>query len=223
MTTQLDGTPGAAGSPITYNASATQTTFNDDANVSSYAVINGFGANDTIALTSNAQDLLAISSQGSNVALTVNNNGTVSSIVLQNVLGSGQVVYDLASFNALPVGNITFNGKEQPQGSNLDNLGGTVSTPATVDAGNGSFVFSDNTNIGSVVRINNFGAQDSLLLQNATASQVAVSSKGTDVTLVVNKGGTVSSVTLVNVVVSGAIVYDIDSFNALPVGDVTFL
>ncbi len=166
---------------------------------------------------------MAVSSQGNNVILTANNNGKVSSVVLQNIISSGQIVYDLASFNALPVGNISFNGTEQLQGSALDNLGGTLSAPATVDAVNGSFVFTDNAAAGSVVRITGFGTNDSLQWQNATASQVAVSSKGTDVTLVVNQSGTVSSVTLVNVVLSGTIVYDIDSFNALPVGDAAFL
>lgn len=146
----------------------------------------------------------------------------VSSIVLQNVISAGQVVYDVASFNALPVGNITFNGMELVQTNALDSSGGTLTSPASVDAGNGSFTFTDDALLPSVVRISGFGANDTLRWQNASANTVAVSSKGGDVVFVVNQSGTISSVTIVGVVPSGGIVYDINSFNALPVGNVLF-
>jgi len=72
------------------------------------------------------------------------------------------------------------------------------------------------------VRITNFGAADELRWKNATASQVAVSSQGTNVTMVANIDGVISSVTFVDVVPTGVIVFDVASFNALSVGDVFF-
>ncbi len=165
---------------------------------------------------------MAVSSQGSNVTLTVNVNGVVSNIVLQNVNSAGQIIYDVASFNALPVGDISFNGLQMPQTSALDSKGGTLTSPATVDASAGRFTFSDDASLASVVRITGFGADDLLKLTNTTTSNVAVTSQGGNVSFVVNQGGTISSITLVSVVPSGVIVYDIASFNALPVGNVQF-
>ena len=222
ITRQLDQTPGSASAPTAWNAAGSQVTYYDDVNVASYAVISNFGANDAIAFTAAAQGLVAVSSSGSDVTLTVNYNGVVSSIVLQNVISAGQVIYDVASFNALAVGNITFNGLELAQTASLDSRGGTLTNPATVDASNGSFTFTDDALLPSVVRITGFGANDALILKNATANTVAVSSKGGDVTFVVNQSGTISSVTIVGVVPGGGIVYDVNSFNALPVGKVQF-
>jgi hypothetical protein len=163
-----------------------------------------------------------VSSQGTNVTLTVNRNGVVSSIVLQNIITAGQVVFDVASFNALPVGNISYTGLVLPQTASLDSRGGTLTNPAAVDASLGSFTFTDDALLSSVVSITGFGAEDVLRLSNTTASNVAVSSQSGNVSLVVNQGGTISSITLVNVVPSGGIVYDVASFNALPVGNVQF-
>jgi len=73
-----------------------------------------------------------------------------------------------------------------------------------------------------VVRITNFDAVDEVRWKNVTASQVSVSSQGTNVTMVANIDGVISSVTFVDVVPTGVIVFDVNSFNALSVGDVFF-
>jgi len=220
LNVQLDNKGGTAQSPTTYNASNGVYVFNDDASVASYAIINGFGADDTIAFTENAQGLVAVSSQGSNVRITVNNDGIVSSILLWDVISPGQIVYDVTSFNQLPIGNITFSGKYQLQNYSLDNFGGTLTQPASFDAGKGSFNFVDDANTASAVRIDRFGNDDTIQLLNASPSDVAVSSKGSDVSFIVNHGGTVSSITLGNVIPAGKIVYDIKGFNALGTGKV---
>lgn len=190
--------------------------------MASFASISGFGANDAIALTANAQNLVAVASQGRNVILTVNVNGTVSSIVLQNIISTGQVVYDVASFNALPVGDIRFNGLQMPQTVSLDSIGGTLAFPATMEASWGSFTFSDDAALPSVVQISGFGADDKIDLIRTDINSVAVSSKGGNANLVINQNGAISSITLINVVPSGSLVYDVNSFNALPVGNVHF-
>lgn len=219
---QLDDAAGSATAPTAWDAAGSKVTYHDDANVASYAVISNFGANDTIALSAAAQNAVSVSSQGSNVTLTVNRNGVISNIVLQNVISAGQVVFDVASFNALPVGDIGFTGNESVQAVALDSRGGTLSVPANVDAANGSFVLTDDALLPSVVRLAGFGANDTLQWRNASAGQVAVSSKGGDAVLVVNQAGVVSSVTIVGVVPAGAVVYDLASFNALAVGKILF-
>jgi hypothetical protein len=219
---RLDQTPGTASAPATYDAAGKQVTYVDDANVESHAVITSYGANDVISFTPSAQGLVAISSQGADVTITVNKNGIVSAIVLRNVIKSGQIVYDVASFNALPVGDIAFNATDTTIGNSIDSAGGTLSSPASLDAGSGSYVFSDDAQKPSNVRISHFGRDDVLLWKNTYAGAVAVSTKGSDVTFIVNQAGTVSSVTLVSVLPAGALVYDVASFNALGVGSVQF-
>lgn len=219
---RLDQVPGTRAAPTQYDASGKQASYIDDGDVESYAIIRNFGANDTIAFTPLTQWLVAISSAGSDVTITVNKNGVISNIVLRNVISAGQIVYDVASFNALPVGDIRFDATPFATSASLDNAGGTLASPASLDAGGGAFVFTDDAVRASNVRITNFGKDDVLLYTSTYAGAVAVSTKGRDVSFVVNQAGTVSMVTLVNVVPVGALVYDIDSFNALGVGKVQF-
>jgi hypothetical protein len=198
-------------------------TFIDDINVASYAVIGNFGANDRISLPPAAQNLVSVASQGSNVILTVNKGGVISSIVLANVVSTGSIVYDVASFNALPVGDIAFDATDAGKTASLDGLGGSLAAPASIDTGSGAFVLADDALVASNVRITNFGADDVLQWKNTAASALAVSTKGRDVTFTVNRNGTVSNVTLVNAVPSGTLVFDLNSFNALNIGRVQFL
>lgn len=222
LTVRVDQTPGSANLPTAYSAAGSQTTFNDDAGLANHAVISSFGSNDAIAFSTDARNRVAVSSQGANVMLTVNVNGVVSSILLTGVVTAGQIVYDVASFNALPVGDIGFGGTAQALTAALDSRGGTLTNPATFDASTASFALTDDATLPSVVRISGFGADDALTLRNTTAGSVAVSSRGNDVTLLVNQGGTVSSLTLLGVMPTGGIVYDVPSFNTLPVGNVQF-
>jgi hypothetical protein len=108
------------------------------------------------------------------------------------------------------------------QTKSLDGLGGTFTSPVSVVASPGTFSFEDDALTASVVRITNFGTADELRWKNTTASQVAVSSQGTNVTMVANIDGVISSVTFADVVPTGVIVFDIASFNTLSVGDVFF-
>jgi hypothetical protein len=222
VSVRLDQTPGTASAPSAFDAAGKQVTYLDDVTIENYATITNFGANDAISFTPAAQGLVAISSHGTDVAITVNKNGIVSNSVLRNVIKSNQIVYDVASFNALAVGDISFNAPETTVGTSLDSAGGTLANPATLDAGNASYVFTDDARQTSNVRISNFGRDDVLTWKNTLASSVAVSTKGSDVSFVVNQGGTVSSVTLLSVVPAGVLVYDVVTFNALGKGSVQF-
>ena len=223
LTVRLDQNPGTQAAPSSWSGAGVRATFIEDINVASYAVITNFGANDRLSLPAAAQNLISVASQGSNVILTVNKGGVISSIVLTNVVGAGNIVYDVASFNALPAGDIGFDAVDSERTASLDGLGGTLSAPASIDTGSGAFVLTDDAQVSSNVRISNFGADDVLQWKNTTAAAVAVSTKGRDVTFTVNRSGTVSSITLVGAVPSGALVFDMNSFNALKLGRVQFL
>jgi hypothetical protein len=154
--------------------------------------------------------------------VTLNFRGIVSSIVLANVISAGQPIYDLASFNALSIGDILLTGTDYLQPKVLDGLGGTFTAPTSISAVTGTFSFEDDAQIASVVRITSFGTADEVRWKNTSASQVAVSSQGTNVTMVANVDGVISSITFVDIVPTGVIVFDVNSFNALSVGDVFF-
>jgi hypothetical protein len=141
---------------------------------------------------------------------------------LQGIVNSGQIIFDVNSFNALPVGDISFNGTQMLQSSSLDSRGGSLSALASVTASIGKYAYTDDALLSSAVSITGFGANDSLTFLNASAADVSISSQGTTVNLVINKEGVVSLVTLVGVLPAGGLVYDVSSFNALSVGDVSF-
>jgi hypothetical protein len=218
----LDSKNGSSTSPFTTSANGAQYVFSDDIYVASYTKITDFGSNDVISFNPLAANYLSISSQSSDIAITLNYRGIVSSIVLANVISAGQPIYDLASFNALSIGDILLTGTDYLQTKSLDALGGTFTSPVSVAAAPGTFSFEDDALTASVVRITNFDAVDEVRWKNVTASQVSVSSQGTNVIMVANIEGVISSVTFVDVVPTGVIVFDVNSFNALSVGDVFF-
>ena len=218
----LDSKNGSNTSPFTISANGSQYVFSDDIYVASYSKITDYGSNDVISFNPLAANYLAISSQGNDIEVTLNFRGIVSSIVLANVISAGQPIYDLASFNALPIGDILLTGADYLQTKALDGLGGTFTAPTSISAVTGTFSFEDDAQIASVVRITSFGTADEVRWKNTSASQVAVSSQGTNVTMVANVDGVISSVTFVDVVPTGVIVFDVNSFNALSVGDVFF-
>ncbi|MBB1125934.1 cadherin repeat domain-containing protein [Thiospirillum jenense] len=104
----------------------------------------------------------------------------------------------------------------------LDALGGTQQLPASFDAGTGAYLLTDTATTPDVVRVTNFGADDKLQLTTAT-NLLGISSNGTDAVVTINSNGTVSQVTLAGVVPAGSLVYDLTSFNALSVGDITLI
>lgn len=101
------GTPDVAASR---SASLGAFDFTDSASAANNVVIAGFDADDAITITgaTSVQYDTAISSTGTgNVIISYNNGTALSQIVLLDVIPTG-FVYDVATFNALPVGNISF-------------------------------------------------------------------------------------------------------------------
>lgn len=104
--------------------------------------------------------------------------------------------------------------------SNLDTKGGTIQEPVTFNAGTNAFAFTDAQATENYIRISGFGADDTLAF-DWTAANVSYANDGVDVILTVNNGGTVSQVVLEGVASPTDLIYDLTSFNALSVGDLT--
>lgn len=212
----------SAAQPANLSASNAALTLKVDPRFGSHVSIDGFGSDDVLQLPAGAEALLSVASASGDVSLITNYNGIVSHIQLNDIVSSSDLVYDTLSFNALPVGNVTFNGSQYAAlTSNLDLAGGSLGAPSQIDAAIGAFAFSDAANTANVVRITGFGADDSLSFTGVSAaSDIAVSSQNGNVSLSVNQGGTLSAITLMGVTTAGQIIYDLASFNALPVGDI---
>ena len=106
------------------------------------------------------------------------------------------------------------------------NPAGTQQTPATYDASQGAFKFTDDITRTNVTEISGFGADDAMeYLGLSDVGNLSIGNEGPDVSLNVNIEGTLSTVILKGAAAAlvaadpDAIVYDVDSFNALLVGD----
>ena len=100
---------GTAQAPQFFNASSGAFNLTDDATRANYTVIEGYGADDTLRfLGLTSAEALAIGNDGSDVSLTFNNEGVTSTVILAGVVSDpvNTFVYDVASFNALPVGDL---------------------------------------------------------------------------------------------------------------------
>jgi hypothetical protein len=84
--------------------------YTDAVGVRSNVSLLGFGADDQITITGSTALLYntAISSAGADVTVSYNNAGTLNIINLVGVNTAGAFVNDVASFNALAVGNLIF-------------------------------------------------------------------------------------------------------------------
>ena len=139
---------------------------------------------------------------------TANNSATQTVVVnVTNVLSDDSVTRTTVSLDAL-------------------NPSGTQQTPATYDASQGAFIFTDDITRTNVTEITGFGSDDALeYLGLAGVEDLSIGNDGPDVSLTVNIEGTLSTVILKGAAAElvaddpGAIVYDVESFNALPAGD----
>jgi len=114
-------------------------------------------------------------------------------------------------------------GSATPVAVVLDNLNpaGTQTTPATFDAGTGAFAFSDDFTKMSYFQISNFGSDDTIAYPGTlTPELLSVANAGTDVQLLVNNNGTVSSIILKNTSSASDFITSVSEFNALAVGNI---
>ncbi|MBV5310406.1 hypothetical protein, partial [Chromatium okenii] len=105
---------------------------------------------------------------------------------------------------------------------------GTATVPVELDALTSAFNFTDDTVevVGNNVVITGFSANDSITITGAVKADYddgVIGSNGAgDVTILYNLDGIVHQIELTGVAVGAGLVFDVNSFNALPVGDLTF-
>lgn len=104
-TTNLDALGGTPAAPQIFNAAASSFSFTDSAARANAVRTYNFGSDDALTFAGGA--VPAVSSQNGDVIVSVNNGGTVSSVTLVGVAAQGQIIHDLASFNALSIGDIS--------------------------------------------------------------------------------------------------------------------
>ncbi|MEE4362332.1 MAG: DUF4214 domain-containing protein [Desulfotignum sp.] len=95
----------------------------------------------------------------------------------------------------------------------IDN--GTLETPVVFDAAQDPFNFTDDADVLTSVRIDNFTSDDRITITNAQASDYSFANDGTDVRITFNNNqGTVNDINLIGVVSSEDLVHDLASFTA---------
>jgi hypothetical protein len=227
-----DNYNGTFQTPVLFDASVGNGVFvfNDSATLASFTRITNFGNDDSINITGGGSNKLIVANNGADVVLTVNNNGVVSQITLVSVTSPSAIISSIGSFNALPVGNVSYTNSNgvvsgTPVTTNLDSLSGTILSAATFNAVSGAqlFAFTDSATTSSYTTITNFNANDSINFSDVGSNHLIVANNGADVVLTVNdNNGHVSQITLVGVASPSAVIGSLSDFNALGVGSVTF-
>jgi hypothetical protein len=91
---------------------------------------------------------------------------------------------------------------------------GTLENPVVFDAAQEAFTFTDDADILTNVRIDNFTSDDRITITNAQAGDYSFSNDGSDVHIIFNNQGTVNDISLIGVVGSEDLVHDLASFTA---------
>ncbi|MBB1125933.1 hypothetical protein [Thiospirillum jenense] len=222
ITKNLDTLGGTQQVPSSFDTGDGAYLLTDAASVPNVVRVTDFGADDQLKLTATAE-LLSIESSNTDAIVTINDNGIVSQITLAEILTNNDIVYNLESFNALPVGDILLASNSAPATTkDVDNLG-TATAPAAFDAGSGAFSLKDTAAAPNFVDVSNFGADDVIQFESASQSLLSISSWETNVTMTINQSGVISQLNLIGVTTASSLVFDVNSFDALPVGNISFV
>jgi len=200
----------------TYSAAGDIFHFTDNSGQKTNAIITGMASGDTVDVTGASSDY-SFTSVGSDIQITYNNTtaGVLNVIVLKGIAGTG-FISDEASAEAAAGFNF-FNAATQPGGSGTSGtagVGGNLDvdsdanalTQATVTA-TGANSYTDDANVASFVKINGFGADDTITVSNAETSAYSFTSLGTDIQIsYTTSAGVVNDITLVGVVSAGTFI-----------------
>jgi hypothetical protein len=215
-----------------FDGAAGATAFTDDDDVANTAVINNFGADDFITFDApfngaNRVSFANIDFDGDGIAndlaITTNKNGTVSDLILRNVLtneaAQGVILDEATAEAAIGAGFDNFRTTTQsaaPTNVSLDvdndNNLTSIFTIATA-ANTGTFNFTDDFAVANTVLVNDFGADDTLTF-NTAVSNVSFASGdfdndgvADDLRITTNNGGVVSDIILANSVSPNVVVF----------------
>jgi VCBS repeat-containing protein len=172
-----------------FNAAGGNIAYVDDANLANRALIQGFGAGDTITVSNAAASAYSFArdtNAGNDIVITYNNSGKINEIVLQGAAtGSSGTLDTLSAVEAL-LGAGFFKstsggsgGSNAPFTPTATTVADNASGRSTFDASNASIKFTDDAAIRSDVILQNFGADDRIFT-NTTASNYNFAISDTD-------------------------------------------
>ena len=164
-----------------FSAAGGDIAFAEDANLANRALIQGFGAGDTITVSNAAAAAYSFArdtNAGNDIVITYNNDGKINEIVLQGAAtGSTGTLDTLASVEALlgagffkavgGSGGSGGNGGTQPFVPTDTVVADNASGRATVNAGTGSIKFTDDAGVRSDVILQNFSSDDRIFTNTA--------------------------------------------------------
>lgn len=209
-----------------FSAASDDIVFTDSATVESNAEITGFDTGDRIQVDADpALYAFTSSDDGSSATLddlviSINNNGVVSQITIQDVVADGALVFDEASAEAAVGADFFGDGPPAPPPPPPPppGTGGAVdgdvdddampSTPVIFDAGGDALIFTDDVDTASNFVIQNASADDFVQILNGDPSDYAYTSSGTDLIVSFNNNGVVNQIVVEDAVLAGALVFD---------------
>jgi len=200
----------------TYSATGDIFHFTDNSGQKTNAIITGMASGDTVDVSGASSDY-SFTSLGSDIQITYNNTaaGVLNVIVLKGIAGTG-FISDEASAEASAGFNF-FNAATQPGGSGTSGTagaGGNLDVDSDADAltqaivtATGANSFTENANVANFVKINGFGADDTITVSNALTSAYSFTSVGTDIKIsYTTSAGVVNDITLAGVVSAGTFI-----------------
>jgi hypothetical protein len=183
----------AAGADIQYIESA---------GTANTTTITGFGVGDTIVVDA-ATSNYSFTNNGADLIISYANNGIVNQITLVGAVNANAVVTTEAT-------------AEQAVGSNFFLAGSNVPAPpappasavtidgagaqATYSAANAGVTYTENAGVANTTTISNFGSDDRIVVQGATAGSYSFTNTSTDLIISFANNGVVNSITLAGVV-----------------------
>lgn len=214
--------------PETFDASDDDVTFSDSAAIASNAEVSGFGVGDTILVDNDISDWSfssvndGSSSEFDDLVISVNVDGVVSRIVLQDAIEAGSFVFDEASAEEALGSDFFASGDAPPPPPPPPPPGETVSvdtdddtnpqTALILDADDSAFLFTDDADVASSVLIQNVSGDDRISILNSAGAEVSFTSggdNGTDLIVSIrNEAGEVSRIVLEGAVSADAFISD---------------
>lgn len=212
-----------------FNSGDTDYSFSDDDDVANTVIINNFGADDFITFDApfNGQGSVSFANidfdndgLANDLSITTNKGGNVSEIVLRNVVDANAVIFNEASAEAAIGADFqNFRTTTQVtvvnQSLDVDNDNNLNSRFVVAPSANtATFVYTDDDDAANTVRVNDFGADDTLIFDAAVSSVsfASIDADGdglaNDLAITVNKNGLVSDIILANSIDPNAIIFN---------------
>lgn len=207
--TRIDGGTIPATTAQTYNAANGNVTFLESGAAGNLSTINNFGSGDIIQ-TDVATNLYSFTSNGTTLIISYNNNGTISRIELPNAVSSNAFIFNEASAEAA-VGFDFFRSTAPAPAAATQSLDASGAA-TTVNAATNAFTFNESATAPNNTVINNFTADDRIVVSGAAGTSAATrytfTSQDNDLIISFNNNGVVSRITINDVVSPNAFIFD---------------